>query len=144
VQSFAPVQRDADVLGRLLARRSARCSPTLCLYGLHNAAREHAIVIYTCFVVYHVCFEFVQPFLIVQMARRLKRAQFAVVFGATSALALLTQVLLQIVLQANSWFRAAVENKFMLFMGVTAALAILPAALALLGKCFCAQSKPGR
>jgi hypothetical protein len=143
VQSFAPVQR---VLMYSVNFWLSLCAvfATLCLYGLHKAEHEHAIVIYTCFVIYHVCFEFVQPFLIVQMARRLKRAQFAVVFGATSALALLIQVLLQVVLQATDWFRVAVENKFMLFMGVSAALAILPVVLAVLGKCFCSKSKPTR
>jgi MFS family permease len=141
IQSFAPVQRilmySVDFWLAL-----AGLFATLCLYGLHNAPREHAIVIYTCFVIYHVCFEFVQPFLIVQMARRLKRAQFAVVFGATSSLALLVQVLLQIIIQVTPWFRAAVENKFSLFMGVSAALAILPLLLTVLGKCFCSSSGP--
>jgi MFS family permease len=123
LQSFAPVQRalsfSTDVTLALSGAVAAAC-----LYGLYAAKSDaNALTIYACFVVYHCCFEFVQPFLIVQMARRLRRSQFGVVFGAQQALAISLQVLMQITLQLAPWFRDLVENKFLLFVGVCGALA---------------------
>lgn len=136
LQSVAPVQRAlvyaADVWLMLGGAAAAAC-----LYGMYSQT-SNATALYACFVVYHCCYEFLQPFLIVQMARRLKRAQFGVVLGMASALAILCQVLLQLLLQFVPWFRTAVQNKFLLFMGVCAALALLPIVTRLLS-CCCQQ-----
>ena len=99
------------------------------LYGLARGTTR--LPLYSAFVAYHCCFEFMQPFIIVQISRRLTSDQFGVVFGAGTALGLALQVVIQALLQTDATLRASQHNKFLFFAAIVGVLGALSLALSL-------------